>query len=239
MEDFEKVYEQGRVAFEAGKVLDAERLFLKLLENHPQGYADIYNKLGIITFQKGNAEMAVAYFKKALQINSRYTEASLNLTIALNDLGRYDEAGEAFSKAAQVVRSEAKSVDPFIQGKLANEHAKLGDQYFELGLYDGALEEYRKALALRPKFVDVVTKVGITLREKGLFDEAIETFQQAKEFHPKYGPALIHLGVTYYMKGFVDLALREWEEAQRINPEGKEARVYLAMAKKEVIEEES
>jgi tetratricopeptide (TPR) repeat protein len=236
MEDFEKVYEQARTAFEEGKIIDAERLFLKLLQDHPQGYADIYNKLGIITFQKGDAEMAVVYFKKALQINPRYTEASLNLTIALNDLGRYDEAGETFSKAARVVRSEVKSIDPFIQGKLANEHAKLGDQYFEIGLYDGALDEYRKALSIRPKFVDVVTKVGITLREKGMFDDAIETFQQAKEIHPKYIPAFIHLGVTYYMKGFVDLALAEWEEAQKINPEGKEAQVYLAMVKKEIIE---
>lgn len=236
MDDFEKVYEQARAAFDEGKVIEAERLFLKLLQNHPQGYADIYNKLGIITFQKGNAEMAVVYFKKALQINPRYTEASLNLTIALNDLGRYDEAGETFSKAARVVRSEVKSIDPFIQGKLANEHAKLADQYFEIGLYDGALEEYRRALSIRPKFVDVVTKVGITLREKGMFDDAIETFQQAKEIHPKYIPAIIHLGVTYYMKGFVDLALAEWEEAQRINPEGKEAQVYLAMVKKEIIE---
>lgn len=236
MEDFEKIYEQARTAFEEGKILDAERLFFKLLQNHPQGHADIYNKLGIITFQKGDAEMSVVYFKKALQINPRYTEASLNLTIALNDLGRYDEAGETFSRAANVVRSEAKSIDPFIQGKLANEHARLGDQYFEIGLYDGALEEYRKALAIRPKFVDVVTKVGITLREKGMFDDAIETFQQAKEIHPKYVAALIHLGVTYYMKGFVDLALAEWEEAQKINPEGKEAQVYLAMVKKEIIE---
>ncbi len=236
MEDFEKVYEQARTAFEEGKIIEAERLFLELLQNHPQGYADIYNKLGIITFQKGNMEMAVVYFRKALQINPRYTEASLNLTIALNDLGRYDEASETFSKAAHLVRSEAESIDPFIRGKLANEHAKLGDQYFEVGLFDGALEEYRKALSIRPRFVDVVAKVGITLREKGSFDEAIETFQQAKEIHPKYIPAFIHLGVTYYMKGFVDLALVEWEEAQKINPAGKEAQVYLAMAKKDIIE---
>ncbi|MFY9270138.1 MAG: tetratricopeptide repeat protein [Candidatus Manganitrophaceae bacterium] len=236
MENFEKIYEQARVAFDEGKMDEAEELFQKLLQTRPQGYADIYNKLGLITFQKGNADMAVVYFRKALQINPRYTEASLNLTIALNDLGRYGEAGDTFSKAAHVVRQDAKSLDPYIMGKLANEHAKLGDHYFEVGLYDGALEEYRKALSIRPKFVDVMTKVGITLREKGLFDDAIESFHQAKEIHPKYIPAFVHLGVTYYMKGFVDLALVEWEAAQRINPENKEAQVYLAMAKKEIIE---
>ena len=235
MENFEKVYERARVAFEEGKVIEAERLFLSLLEGHPKGYADIYNKLGIITYQKGNPDRATEYFRKALEINPRYTEASLNLTIALNDLGKYDEAGETFSRAAQVVRTEQKALDPFIQGKLANEHAKLGDQYTEIGQLDEALEQYRKALTIRPNFVDVITKVGITLREKGAFDDAIETLIKAKELHPRYAPAMIHLGVTYYMKGFVDLALAEWEEAQKINPDAKEAQVYLSLAKKEII----
>lgn len=236
MDDFEKIYQQARTAFDEGKVIEAERLYLKLLADHPKGYADIYNKLGIIAYQRGNPQNAVAYFKKALQINPRYTEASLNLTIALNDLGQYDEAGEAFSRAAHVVRSEKKSLDPFIQGKLANEHAKLGDQYFEIGMYDEALEQYRKALSIRPNFVDVITKCGITLREKGDFDDAIETFVKAKAAHPTYTLPMIHLGVTYYMKGFLDMALAEWEAAQKMNPEGKEAQVYLALAKKEIIE---
>lgn len=236
MVDFDKIYEQARAAFEEGKILEAERLYLQLLQDHPRGYADIYNKLGIITYQKGHLDKAVDFFKKALEINPRYTEASLNLTIALNDTGQYDDASEVFSKAARVVRSENRSIDPFIQGKLANEHVKLGDRYFEIGLFDDALEQYRKALSIRADFVDVLTKVGMTLREKGAYDEAIEMFIQAKQVHPTYIAPIIHLGVTYYMKGFLDLALAEWEAAKKINPEGKEAQIYLSMAKKEIVE---
>lgn len=238
MEDFEQIYEEARVAFEDGKTIEAERLYLRLLEGHKKGYADIYNKLGIITCQKGNPERAVGFFKKALEINPRYTEASLNLTIALNDLGRYAEAGKTFSKAAEVVRAESKSIDPFIYGKLANEHARLGDLYFEIGLSDEALAQYRKALSMRPGFVDVLTKLGIVLREKGLFDEAIEAFNKAKEINPKYTTSMTHLGITYYMKGFIDLALNEWEAVQKINPAVKEVQAYLSLAKKDVIDNE-
>jgi hypothetical protein len=49
MDDFEKIYERARIAFEEGKIIEAERLFLQLLGGHPKGYADIYYKLGIIT----------------------------------------------------------------------------------------------------------------------------------------------------------------------------------------------
>lgn len=238
MEDFEKVYEKGSVAFDQGKIIEAERLYLLLLEGHPKGYADIYNKLGIIACQKGKTQNAVEYFGKALEINPRYTEASLNLAISLNDLGQYDAASKIFSKAAEVVRAESESIDPYVYGKLANEHAKLGDLYSEIGLLDEALAQYRKALSMRPNFADVLTKLGIALREKGLFDEAIENFNKAKKINSQYTTSMIHLGITYYMKGFIDLALKEWEAVQKINPGVKEVQAYLSLAKKDIIDDE-
>jgi tetratricopeptide (TPR) repeat protein len=191
--------------------------------------------LGIIFHQRGEWERASLFFKKALEINPKYTEASLNLAVTYNDLGRYEDANEIFGKAAQVVKSEPVPIDPFIQGKLANEHALLGDQYYDLSRYDEALDEYRKALNLRPTFVDIITKIGVTLREKGQFDEAIRVLMRAKELNPNYSQALIHLGVTYYMKGFIDLAMEEWGKVQDINPESREAKVYLSLAKRETV----
>ncbi|MFQ5579403.1 MAG: tetratricopeptide repeat protein [Nitrospiria bacterium] len=236
MEDFEKIYEKATDAFEQGKIIEAERLYLLLLEGHSKGYADIYNKLGIIACQKENSKSAVDYFKKALEINPRYTEASLNLAISLNDLGEYDAAGKIFSTAAQVVRAESESVDPYLYGKLANEHAKLGDLYSEIGLQDEAVAQYQKALSMRPNFADVLTKLGIALRDKGLFEEAIENFNKAKEINSEYTSSMVHLGITYYMKGFIDLALKEWEAVQKINPGLKEVQAYLSLAKKDIVD---
>jgi tetratricopeptide (TPR) repeat protein len=235
-ESFDALYNEAKALFEGGRLLDAERIYRRLLEHRPQGYAEIYNKLGLIASQKGNLQEAADFFRKALSLNPRYTEASLNLSVTLNDLGLYEEAGETFSKAAQRVRANTKAVDPYIIGKLANEHGRLADQYAEVGLYDEAIEEYRKAVALRAGLVDILTKLGVALREKGRFDEAIQTFLQAKEANPRYIPALIHLGVAYYMMGFVDLARRSWEEAQEVNPGNHEVGVYLALARKEVLE---
>jgi len=235
-EEFEQLYGQARTLFESGRYLEAEKIYWKLLEGRPQGYADIFNKLGIISHHKGELEIAASYFQKAVTLNPRYTEASLNLTVTLNDLGRYDDASEAFTKAVQIVRTDSKAVDPFVIGKLANEHARLGEQYADVGLHDEALEEYRKALALRPSFVDIITKYGIALREKGRLDEAIETLLRATETHSGYAPAWVHLGVAYYMKGFPDLARSSWEKAQLIDPKNRDVQVYLSLAKKEVIE---
>jgi len=233
--NFQTMYDKARSLYDEGNHDQAERLYLQILKTNPKGYADVFNKLGLIQHRKGKLNKAADFFEKALSLNPKYTEASLNLAVTYNDLGRFDDANRVFSKAASVVKAETTALDPFIQGKLADNHGKLGDLYFDLALYEDALEEYRKALKLCPNFVDIITKIGITLREQRAFDQAIQMLMKAKQINPKYILAYIHLGVTYYMKGFLDLAMEEWEAAQRIDPSRREVQVYLALAKKETM----
>jgi tetratricopeptide (TPR) repeat protein len=236
--DFEKMYETARTLFEEGKLDEAERLFLKLLDRNPQGYADIHNRLGLIYFQKGFLERAAQHLEKALSINPNYTDAALNLVVTYNEMKRFDEAEKIFSKAAQVVKSTGPSLDPFVLGKLANEHKKLGDAYYELGRSTEALHEYEKAIHLCPNFVDILTKIGIILFEQRAvlgqksLEEAIHYFIKAKEINPRYLPASIHLGIAYYCRGDVDLAVHEWKSVLKVDPTHRGAQAYLAMAKK-------
>lgn len=233
--NFQTMYDKARSLYDEGNDDQAERLYLQILKTNPKGYADVFNKLGLIQHRKGKLNRAAECFEKALSLNPKYTEASLNLAVTYNDLGRFDDANRIFSKATSVVKAEMTALDPFIQGKLADTHGKLGDLYFDLALYEDALEEYRKALKLCPNFVDIITKIGITLREQRVFNEAIQMLMKAKQINPKYILAYIHLGITYYMKGFLDLAMEEWEAAQRIDPSRREVQVYIALAKKETM----
>ncbi|MBI1823192.1 MAG: tetratricopeptide repeat protein [Nitrospirae bacterium] len=233
--EFEAVLKEASQLYDDKKFDEAEPLYLSLLKGTNKGYADIFNKLGLISHLKGDFQTASDFFQKALQINSKYTECSLNLAVTYNDMGKFDEAREVFNKALQIVQTSPNTIDPFIQGKLASEHKRLGEQYKDLGLYDQALEEFQKALTHRPNLVDIITLVGITLREKGRLDDSIRVLMRAKEVNPSFVPAMIQLGVTYYIKGFSNLARVEWEEAQAIDPEGKDAGVYLALAKKDEV----
>ena len=231
--EFEVSHYQAMTLFQEGRYDEAERVFLQLLTHRPQGFADIYNKLGFIYQWRGELQKAADFFQKALNLNPKYTEAALNLAVTYNDMGLYDEAVETFNRAASVVKAQPRSLDPYIRGRLANEHARLGDLYYALGLYEEALDEYRKALTLRPNLVDIMTKIGITLRDQGALDEAIRILMRVKEIHPRYSQAFIHLGITYYMKGFVDLARSEWEALKELDPNSHGANLYLALAKKE------
>lgn len=222
------LYEEGRVYFDQGRLDAAAKCLYEIVKDNPDRFADVYNKLGVIHHRKGLSEKAIAYFEKALKVNPAYTEAALNLSIAYNEIGRYEEAHKIFDSAVKTVCKTRMIKDPYIEGKLANEHARLGDQYCNLGRLKEAIGEYKKALKLRPKFADIITLLGIAYRDNGELEAAIKALSKAQKINPKYLPAIIHLGIIYYMKGFVDMAIREWKKALSIDPVNRDAKIYLS-----------
>ncbi|GAB4487664.1 MAG: hypothetical protein OHK006_17070 [Thermodesulfovibrionales bacterium] len=231
-EHLHELYELGKKLFEEGNYNEAEPLLKEIIIANPR-YADVHNKLGVIANLNGDLKLAAEHFEKALELNPRYTEASLNLAVTYNDMGEFKKAQDVFSIAAQIAHPDPNAIDPFIAGKMANEHFKVGNLYLEFSMYDEAIEEYQKAIKLHPRLADVHTKLGIALRSKGLREEAIVQFVKAKLINPHYGAAWVHLGLSYYMEGLTGLAFEEWQKALEMNPNLKEAETYLKLLKKE------
>src|SRR5512137_54997 len=173
--DYEQIHETyllARKLYEKENFAEAEKLLEALAAEAPF-FADVFNKLGVIYHQRGAFGRAAKAFEKALELNSRYTEAALNLAVTYNNLGRYEKANAVFQSAARASLAGPGALDPFIRGKLANQHADLGDIYFDLGLHGEAVAEYRKAVDLGPKFADLRTKLAIALRERGAYETAL------------------------------------------------------------------
>jgi tetratricopeptide (TPR) repeat protein len=231
-DDLKSLYVRGQELFERGLYGEAELFLKKVIEENPN-YADVHNKLGVICELKGRKEKAREHFERALELNPNYTEAALNLAITLSDMGDADGAQEILIKIRETNKDVSGDLDPFVAGKLANEHFRLGNIYYDFSLLDEAIEQYKKAVKLRPGLTDVQTKMGIALREQGRIDEAIEHFIVAKEKNPKYCPAIVQIGLSYYMKGQKDKAINEWESVLAIDPDHKEAKTFLGLAKKE------
>ncbi|MDH4162315.1 MAG: tetratricopeptide repeat protein [Nitrospirota bacterium] len=226
----DELYEQGMDAFSRSDYTLAENLFHRILGVNPR-FADILNKMGLIYSQTNRPDLAAKSFEQALAINPGYTEASLNLAITYHALNQYDKAREVFERAARISREGSSDIDPFIKGKLANEHLKIGNIYANLGKFPDAIDEYEKALRLAPNFADIITQLGIALRETGQYDEALKQFNRAKEANANFIPARLHLGITYYSRGFYGLAEEEWQAALKIDPKNLAVKTYLNFVK--------
>jgi Tfp pilus assembly protein PilF len=67
-----ELHELGTQLFEEGKYSEAELILKNVVSANPK-YADVHNKLGVISHLKGDSKQAAEYFKKALEINPSYT----------------------------------------------------------------------------------------------------------------------------------------------------------------------
>ncbi len=228
-ERWQELYEMGKRAFNEKNYEEARTIFEKVIRAKDD-CADVYNMLGVIYFIDNRYDDAIRAFRRALDINPFYIEASLNLSIVYNETGEFDKAQQAYAAAkASSGRSTRTYLDPYVKGRLANKHAEIGDIYRELGLYYDAAREYNMALALRADLVDVKMRLGMVYRNMGDYKKSIAELREAKELNPKFLPARIQLGLTYYAMGDKDRAREEWSEVLKYNPNDRLVRMYLKL----------
>jgi tetratricopeptide (TPR) repeat protein len=63
---------------------------------------DIYNLLGNLRLNSGEAKEAVPYYKKALEANNDHLYANVNLGTAMRQLGQYAEAEQQFKRTLEL-----------------------------------------------------------------------------------------------------------------------------------------
>src|SRR5512138_2743736 len=171
-----QAFELGRGYYLKREYGLAEQYLTEVVEQN-QSFADVYNMLGVIYHDQGQYQKALRAFEAALRLNPGYTDAALNLAVTYNDTGKYKEAQEIYRHALSSSGARQGKADRFVQGKLANMYAEIGDVWLSSGLYQEAIQEYRRALALGPAFADIRTKLANALRNAGKKDQAIREYE--------------------------------------------------------------
>ena len=232
--EIQKVFDCAEALYQKGDYESCLPQFKRIAETHPDSYPDVHNRLGVIFHAQGQVEAAVTCFENALNINSGYTEAALNLVVAYNDLGRFEEAEEVFHSASEQMGDGEEAANRSV---MANRHVRLGDDYVRAGRLRDGLHEYRRALTLCPLYVDVISKVGDVLRRLGRMDDALRVFARAKELNPKFSQPYVHAGQIYFKQGFLDVAMMEWQQALELDPSRRDAEAYLATVRRALLQQ--
>lgn len=95
------------------------------------------------------------------------------------------------------------------QERAAQEHVDAGHSYYAQKQWDMAIDEYTKAIELRPKFAEAYWGRGLSYFYKEDYDKAIAEYTAAIEADPNYAQAYYQRGIAYltigdYDKGHVD-----------------------------------
>jgi len=90
----------GEMLFAEGKIEEAEKSFLEIIEKDPEN-KEALNNLGVISFQQQNFERAIDYFTKALEIDPFHKDAILNYSALLKSTNRFYDSAPILEKAIE------------------------------------------------------------------------------------------------------------------------------------------
>lgn len=203
LQDLIRLYSQGEMVTVVERALSLTRAF-------PSSFG-AWNVLGAAAARLGRLELAVAAFRRAIELQPKQAGVHSNLGSVLQAQGRFDEALIACQDALRLNPEHAEAYN------------NLGNALQKLGRVSEAVAAYERALALRPQFAEASSNLSNALLLEGRLDEAVGSCRRALSVNPHYPEAHINLGNALKSQGRFDEARGAYERALAIDPDCVEA----------------
>ena len=195
---------------QAGRLKEAEGIYRHILTHDPS-CPDAWHLLGVLALQARDNVTAVELIQRALGLHQGVAAYYGNLGVALEALGRVEEAIEAWQRALDLQPAYPEALN------------NLGRALEKKGRIDEAADCWEKALAARPGFVEVYNNLGVARVRQGRWADAEKLFRQTLAVDATHVEAWQNLGQ----------ALREMsqlEEAEKCERRALELRPNFARA---------
>ena len=193
------------------------RNILQSLESHPAAQA--FNTVGALWAQEKRFDCAIAAFDAALRLDPSIWDARYNKGLA-------SISSHNFDAAAQELQVAVKDRP----GAFAA-HNALGIAYRSLGKLSEATEEFKKALALNPGFVDASLNLADIALEQKREVAAIYYLQQALAKSPPqpFAERLeMELGAAYFQNREYEKAAGVFKKLLATHPDSAQLHFNLA-----------
>ena len=234
---------------QAGRISDAERLYVQILEIEPEN-PNALHLLGLLFFHRGQFDDAIELLQKAVANNKRNAKCFGDLAIVLNTAKRFQEAEVASRKAIELdqnlngvfnslglaLEGQGKfenAVSVFQKGMSVQPHDinignNLGNMFARSGKYDDAIDVFRRALKVDENYDEAHAGLGKVLGEIGLYDEAIAECELALKLNPHNLGCINNLGLMARKKNNFPQAIEHFSEVLSVSPTHDEALLNLA-----------
>ena len=104
----------------------------------------------------------------------------------------------------------------------ARPNYNLGNVWNRKGKPDIAIKWYKRALKIKPDYVDALNNLGNAWNHKGEIDKAIDCYNDVLKIDPNYTQSLNNLGVLLSDKGELDKAKEYYNKVLKIKPDDAE-----------------
>jgi len=204
-------FSRGVAAQKAGRLEEAEKVFLEVLERGGKA-AFVYNNLGIVYQMRREHDKAVAQFREAIRLQPDYAAPRILLGASLLAQGKLQEATRQLERG---VRLEPR--EPLARLQLVRAYEMSGNDR-------GVIEQYRALLESSPDNPEYLYQLGYAYLRF-----AASCHRQIDALSP--GSARLHQTVAenFQLQGHLDLAARAYQRAAEMDPTLPEVHFSLAM----------
>lgn len=227
---------------EKGKNAEAEAIFRRVIETHPDDFASLYS-LGVIAFRKNDYPTALVMFEEAKKRNSGFAPLWFNAGVVLARLGRIDEAIARFDQAikldptydAAIKQRDNLSAALWQRGGLPVPGGDRGAGYADklrqavelqgLGKLDEAELLFLEILGADNNDVPSLYSLGALEQTRNNPDKALSYFERGVRIRPDYAPLWYSRGVILQSQKQHDEAIESYDKALSLNPEYIEAMI--------------
>ena len=127
------------------------------------------------------------------------------------------EAGQMMQQIQQEMEALRKALEA--SPKDAGLLTRMGNLYYDAGMFDKARDYYTKSLEVDPKNPNVITDLGICFHRLGQADEALSRFRASLAIDPRHWQSWLNLGVvSLFEKQDVKTAEEAFAKVKEINP---------------------
>lgn len=166
---------------------------------------------------------SVALFEHGLDVTgTKNYIAHYKLGDALAEEGRNAEAIKHYYESLQTKSKYWPGI-----------YLNLGVALMSVNKIDESIDNFSRALQIKPNFAEAHNNVGIAFEKQGKFTEAVNHYREALRIKPYYAEAHNNIGVVLEKQGNFSEAIKHYFEALKINPKYASAHNNLgsAMAK--------
>ena len=201
----------------AGKLEEAERLARQAAELLGED-ATTLHLLGRNAEGRGQWEVAIGHYRRALDLDPTHADAHSSLGMALGLVGQNEEAIRHLQEALRIRPDHPRTL------------SNLGAALMAQGRAREAIHHYRQALRLESRYAEAHNNLGLALSTIGRPREAMEHFARAIEINPRYAEALSNFGAALIKQGSLDRAIRHLLQAVSIDHGDAKAHSNLGIA---------
>jgi len=196
---------------------DSKTLWTHTLAHTKDNKIANYN-LAIVLERRGEIEMAIEQYRRALRAWPDDAEAMINLGCIFAEKNEIEAAEELFRRTLEIKPNSPEA------------HTDLGIVLAKQGNVESGIEHLKQALEIKPDYLEARINLGVFLAKQGEIETAIEQYRQALKIEPDSADTHHNLGLALAKQGNTEEAIAHFQQAWEIDPDSVAGQRSLDLA---------